>query len=138
MSDTFDVKELSDLDKNILNLASNEYPKQVKSFLQKEGNKLRKITVAKAKSKVKKKTGNYLRGIKRGKVYKYLGDEDTVRVYGGNHAHLIEKGHRIVTKDGREVGFAKGYDVFQEAEEEFENPYFSDMESFIDDFISKI
>lgn len=56
-----------------------EYEKAERRFLQKEGAKLRSKTKAQAR-KLGKKTGNYLKSIKRGKVYKYRGDK-AVRVY---------------------------------------------------------
>ena len=49
-----------------------------------------------------------MKGFKRGKVYKYKGEEDTVRVYNSMpHAHLIENGHIIKDKTGKEHGFKK-------------------------------
>ena len=56
-----------------------EYEKAERRFLQKEGAKLRSKTKAQAR-KLGKKTGNYLKSIKRGKVYKYRGDK-AVRVF---------------------------------------------------------
>ena len=76
----FSTNDLEDLEKEVLRLA-RKYPKEAKKFLQKQGNKLKAKAKKKAKSKVKVKTGNYLKGFKRGKVYKYKGEEDTVRVY---------------------------------------------------------
>ena len=81
--------------------------RQQKPFLRKEANKLRKQTVNGAR-RLGKKTGNYLKSIKRGKVYNYRGSQ-AIRVYSyAPHAHLIEEGHRMVTHDGREVGFERG------------------------------
>ena len=86
----FSTNDLEDLEKEVLRLA-RKYPKEAKKFLQKQGNKLKAKAKKKAKSKVKVKKGNYLKGFKRGKVYKYKGEEDTVRVYNSMpHAHLIE------------------------------------------------
>ena len=100
-----------------------EYEKAERRFLQKEGAKLRSKTKAQAR-KLGKKTGNYLKSIKRGKVYKYRGDK-------APHAHLIEEGHRMVTHDGREVGFVKGHHVFEVAAKGFESEFYTDLDDFL-------
>nr|DAP33551.1 MAG TPA: tail component [Caudoviricetes sp.] len=129
-----EVEGVDEFVKEMVKIASKEYPKQVKKMLQKSGNKLRKAVVAKAKSKVKKKTGNYLKGFKRGKVYKYAGDEDAVRVYNSApHAHLIEYGHRKVTKKTKkEIGFVKGYHILDGIREEFDEEFQKDIEEMLD------
>lgn len=76
--------------------------------------KLKAKTVSRART-LGRKTGNYIKSIKRGKVYDYNGAH-AVRVYSAApHAHLIEEGHRMVTHDGREVGFVPGHHVFETA-----------------------
>lgn len=135
-----DTRDLDDFAKSLLDFAGSEMAKQSKKFLQKEGNKLKRKTLSKAKSLTNKKTGNYYAGIKRGKVYSY-GDKNnnSVRVYGSSpHAHLIEYGHRQVTKDGKEVGFVEGKNVFEKAKNEFENEFNSDCQVFADDILKEL
>ena len=101
MSQGFDLSELAKFGKD-LSTVGKGFQKADRKFLQKEGSKLRSKTKAQAR-KLGKKTGNYLKSIKRGKVYNYHGSQ-AVRVYSyAPHAHLIEDGHRMVTHDGREV-----------------------------------
>lgn len=132
----FNFDELNIYDQQILNIAENEMPRETKKFVMTEGRKLKTKTKKKARSKVKKRTGNYFKGIKSGKVYTYNGNGGTsIRVYGGkpaHHAHLIEYGHIIRNKSGEEVGFAPGYHVFQEAADEFQPEFYSDTQKFID------
>ena len=71
MSQGFDLSELAAYGKDI-RLVAEKAPKRQKQFLQKEGAKLRNKTKAQAR-KLGKKTGNYLKSIKRGKVYDYRG-----------------------------------------------------------------
>ena len=138
MSDVlFDVSELTEYTQDLLDLAKHKMPKETKRFLQKEGNQLRKLTRQTAKRSVKKKTGNYLKGIKRGKVYKYQGMDLSVRVYGSAHAHLIEYGHRKVTKSGKEKGFTKGYRVFQRSAKEYEKEFVKNCEDFVDELLDE-
>lgn len=131
MSKVFDLSELASYGKDMRRIAE-ENPKKQRQFLQKEGNKLRSRTKAQAR-KLGKKTGNYLKSIKRGKVYDYRGDK-AIRVYSyAPHAHLIEDGHRMVTHDGREVGFVKGYHVFEVAAEGFEPEFYTDLDDMLDE-----
>ena len=103
-----------------------------KKFLQKEGNKLRKKTVDKAKTTVKKYTGNYLKSIKKGKIYNFEGNL-SLRVFSSSpHAHLIESGHIKKTPSGEERGFKPGYHVFDKAARDFEDEFVEDAEDFRD------
>lgn len=136
----FDLSELTRFEKKLLNTAGDfKKGKHAKNFLRKEGTKLKRRTLAVAKSRLKKKTGNYLEHIKRGKTYVYKGTGAwSIRVYSSApHAHLIEYGHRQVTKDGREVGFVPGKHVFEDAEKQFEGEYYGDVQTFIDDVLDK-
>lgn len=131
----FSTNDLEDLEKEVLRLA-RKYPKKAKKFLQKQGNKLKAKAKKKAKSKVKVKKGNYLKGFKRGKVYKYKGEEDTVRVYNSMpHAHLIENGHIIKDKTGKEHGFKKGEHILEDSQREFQDEFLKAADNFIDEVI---
>ena len=58
--------------------------------------------------------------------------DKAVRVYSyAPHAHLIEEGHRMVTHDGREVGFVKGHHVFEVAAKGFESEFYTDLDDFL-------
>lgn len=140
MADGFDIGELTDFEKNIMKLANDTMPKESRKFLRKEGKSLLQETQSEAIfSGVKHKSHKYYDSIKVGKVYKYKGNGALAnRVYASSsHSHLIEKGHRMVTKDGKEVGFVKGYNVFESAEKRFRETYFSDVQKFIDDVLDK-
>ncbi|WP_244833375.1 HK97 gp10 family phage protein [Clostridium sp. BJN0001] len=160
-----DTSDLDDFAKNLLDYSNSEQPKKSKKFLQKEGNKLRKKTLSKAKSLTTKHTGNYYKGIKRGKVYHYKSKENnSVRVYGGSpHAHLIEYGHREVlnpTKEGdkaaniggnnfakavkegkgigTQIGFVEGLHVFEKAGKEFGSEFNKDCEDYAEDMLKEL
>ena len=133
MSQGFDLSELAAYGKDI-RLVAEKAPKRQKQFLQKEGAKLRNKTKAQAR-KLGKKTGNYLKSIKRGKVYNYRGSQ-AIRVYSyAPHAHLIEEGHRMVTHDGREVGFVQGHHVFEVAARDFEPQFLMDLDDLLDEAV---
>lgn len=116
-----------------MRLMEREMPKESKRLLGYVGNEARKIIVARARrsglhltrgTRIGKngKAVNYLKRLKRGKVY-FNNGQYKVRVYNSApHAHLLEYGHRIVTQkpDSKVVGFAKGYHIFSRSGTEIE------------------
>lgn len=135
-SRVFDVTELDTFARN-MQRSAQQFQRKQKSFLRKEGTKLKRKTLSRART-LGRKTGNYIKSIKRGKVYDYNGAH-AVRVYStAPHAHLIEEGHRMVTHDGREVGFVPGHHVFETAGREFETQYLVDVEDFLDEEVRSL
>lgn len=136
----FDFKELTEFEEDLLDLAKEvDNGKHAKRFLRNAGNKLKRRTVNAAKAKTNKKTGNLLKGIKRGKPYRYYVDGSmAVRVYAGTpayHAHLIDKG-RIVTKEGSEY-FKPGVHFFEAGAKKYEEQYYKDTQDFIDKMLDE-
>lgn len=136
-----------DIDMKGLNRFANElddlqriFPKQAKQLMLKSGTKARAIVAKKARLLVRKQTGNYHKSIKRGKVWVDKStSEYKVRVYtGAPHAHLIERGHRIVGKDGKEHGFKEGYHVFEKATNEVESQWTDIIEKEFDKIMRKL
>ncbi len=134
--------------------SSKSAEKEYKKFLQREGNKLKRKTKAQAHVKgIKTHTGNYMKGIKRGKVWSERDGTYQVRAYSNApHAHLIEMGHDQVVNPpkphgrgvkpgkgiGRKVGDVAGREVFLEAYDAFEAQFHKDSEDAIDNIIRKI
>lgn len=117
MSDfDIDTRDLEEFQRELDNL-ERLFPRQTKQLMRKSGSKARTIVARYARRLVDKKTGNYHKSIKRGKVWTdQSSGEVKVRVYtGAPHGHLIEYGHRIVGKDGSEHGFKEGVHVFEKA-----------------------
>lgn len=56
---------------------------------------------------------------------------------GGSHAHLIEFGHRLVTKDGRSIGHVPAHPFIAPAAEEERPKYISDMKLAIRGAVKK-
>ena len=135
-SAVFDTREL-DAYARELERTVRDAPKTQKKFMRQEGSKLLRRTKSEAK-RVKVKTGNYKKSIKRGKVYEYDGAQ-AIRVYStAPHAHLIEDGHRMVTHDGREVGFVPGMHVFEVAGKAFEPEYLADIDDMLDEAVKEL
>lgn len=132
----FEIKGLDELSEEMIKVKKN-YPKEVKKFMQSEGNKLKNRTLKTARSSVGKKTGNFEKGIKRGDYYQYdKTGADSIRVYAAPpayHAHLIEYGHRQVTHKGEDTGKnVAGYHIFSVSADIFEDKYNKDCEKFFD------
>lgn len=127
--DSPDLDELSDTYSKV----ARYLPDKEKKMLKEEGRKLRKKTKdGIKKAMLGRKTGKYRKSIKLGKVYKYHGVH-AVRVYStAPHAHMIEKGHRMVTHDGHEVGYVTGYFIFQAAAKEFTPELVEDLNQWLD------
>ena len=134
----------SDLEefKESLELFEKNFPKETRQIMMKAGNKVRTIIRREARGTVSKDTGRYLKSIKRGKVFFDNSDTRVVRVYTSSkiapHAHLIENGHRIVTHSGKEVGYQKGYHVFDKASTEIERNYDNIVATELDKMLNKI
>lgn len=117
-----EITGLSEFQKDLLKVAQKDLPREVPKIMRKIGNKARSIVAKKAKSRVIDDTGNYNSRWKRGKVFKGYSDETVVRVINSApHAHLIEYGHRQVTKDGKELGFVLGFHNLEKGMKDFEN-----------------
>ncbi len=140
MGNGFDTNELELWDK-LLDEICNKIPQKTKKFMNTEGQKLKKQAKQYAKQAVKKKTGNYFKGIKKGKVYIYRKNGAfSVRVYGAApHTHLIEKGHNIKNKkDGAVLGRARAFQVLDKSAKQFETEYQKDIENFVDEVIEEL
>lgn len=135
----FDVRDegLSEFERN-LQFAIGNMPKETYAVLRKSGTRARTIVARYARKLVKKKTGNYHRRWKRGKVWRE-GMDYKIRIYNNApHAHLLEDGHRIVGKDGSEHGFKPGYKVMDKANKELETQWDEILEKEMDKMLDKI
>ena len=132
----FDFKELTQFQKDLLSDIKDAYPDAVKDFLKKEAKKFKKVVVKNSKTMVKKLTGNYIKGIQTGKVYKYGGSlsaDTCIRVYNkARHAHLIETGHK--TQKG---GYVSGRHVLEASKNQFANEFTDDCLDFLIEFTEK-
>ncbi len=130
-----------------LNDTTKGYKRDITVFLREEGKKLNKKIKNNAKSKINKKTGNFLAGIKTQKPYEYYKSEgkntkDSVKVYGkippARHTHLIEQGHKKVLWGNRTEEFVKGFYIYEEAGEEYDNTFGRNAEEFINKCLSRL
>ena len=136
--DGLDVSELPAF-ADELGRAARNAPQKAKRLMQTQGTKLKAKTLSLAKQRVRKKTGNYFKSIKRGKAYTYRSDNThAIRVYSAApHAHLIENGHRVVSH-GNEVGFQDGKHVFEDARQAYQPTFQRACEDFLDEVAREV
>lgn len=143
----FDCRELMDYAKSVQKAREKNEKKEVRSFMRREGNKLKRRTIAQAKAsgidlnhKKPKEYANakhYLQTIQRGKVYEYNG-ATAIRVYSyAPHAHLLEDGHVVWLPTGKGYAQNMGYMsrkfmIFKTARNGFDHLFMVDAEKFED------
>ena len=114
-----EIRGLTEFQRDLMR-TSRKLPKKMPMIMRKIGSKARTHVAKKSRQLIKKDTGLYHKKWKRGKVFTNNG-EIVVRIYNSSpHAHLLEEGHRQVTKDGREIGFVQGRYPLKKAIREFE------------------
>ncbi|QEK12582.1 HK97 gp10 family phage protein [Crassaminicella thermophila] len=135
----FNTKELDQFSKDLLSLAQQIKGKQSRKFMRKEGKKLAREQRREFKScnigTGEGDTKDIEKSFKGGKVFKKDGDL-AVRGYSSHPlTHLLDKGHIIKDKNGKEHGFWVGYNFIDAAAKRFENTYVDDTEKFIDELL---
>lgn len=140
--DGFDFSELTDYSKKMLSTAQSlKNGKETKKLLNKEGGKLatqqKKSFNSKGIGTGGEDSTRVAKSFKKGKVYNYDGAQ-AIRGFSSDPlTHLLNDGHRIVTKGGEEKGFVVGYKFMDDAEEKFQNVYYEDIDKFLDDLLDK-
>lgn len=118
------IDGLTDFQKSLIS-TDKSLEKSMREAIRVEGNKATAYVRKKAKNEVKKKTGNYHKGFKRGKIF--IGNDGaiTTRVINGSpHAHLIEDGHEMVSASGEKLGrFVHGKQILKKGIAEFEQTF---------------
>lgn len=133
-----EVQGLTEMQRNLMRLARRTLPREVPKVMRKVGSKARTQVAKRARKEVKKRTGNYHKAWKRGKVFKGHGGDTVVRVYNSSpHAHLLEHGHVMKDKNGNDLGkFVPGRKPMQKGMREFESS--GQMEKIITDWLDDL
>lgn len=136
-----DFNELSEFNVNMLKMVEQDMPKEAKKLMQRAGNALRRDMRKSYKRNTKKRTGNLLKGLSRGRAYIYQGTEYQVRVKNtAPHAQLIEYGHKAVghAPSKRFKGnYVKGRHIAGRAAKDFGSKFADLAEKFVDDLLER-
>lgn len=138
MSAEVDAREWTKFNKDVLKLAEETMPRECKKFMRREGGRLKTATKREARSTIKKKTGNYLNGVKNSRAWRSSSGDYGDKVYSNApHGHLIEYGHKVVTHNGRDTGFrAKDFHIFEKANDGFQKKFWNDALEFTEKIVA--
>ena len=131
-----DVREWDKFDLDILDFVEKEMPKECKKFMRREGGRERTETRREARSTIKKKTGNFLKGVKVTRAWRNAKGGYGVKIRADHriapHTHLIEYGHRILTRKRRFTGYrATDFHIYENANEHFQGKFYNDTLVFV-------
>lgn len=130
------MNDFDKFERDLLKMASEfKGGKYAKKFLKQQGRKLNKKQNEQITATSNEVTGNLrdFENLKTGKVYKYQSDSLCVRAYSKSpHAHLVDRGHIVVDKNGVEHGYKQGVYFMEKAENSFQEQNFNDTQKFID------
>jgi len=139
MANELEFGELSAFNLSLINFLGKTMPKDIRNFMQREGNKLSKNIKNAYRSKVKKKTGNIVKGVKRGKAYTYGVGDWQVRVKDqAPHAHLLEHGHEIFVHGANTNKRTRALHIVGIEANKFFETYGADASKFIDELLEEI
>lgn len=138
-----ELKGFSEFQKELLEIAQKKLPRESYKIMRKLGSKARTYVARRARSEVNQVTGNYIGkgkkkyGWKRSKAFYKYGEYGVTVYNNAPHAHIVEHGHRMVTKSGEEVGFVKGKKVREKGMDDFEKSGIADemLEDWLDDLL---
>ena len=135
---TFDYRELIQYGISVQQAREKSDDRAKNAFLRKQGSKLLRVTKAEGKTSGMNWSGHvkpmkyadskhYRETIKRGKPFEFIGS-NAIRVYSyAPHAHLLEYGHRVVSRSGKSTGkTAKAFRVFENARKTMEAQFLAD------------
>lgn len=140
MSDGFDISELTNFEKKLVNMVNDTMPKESRKFIKKEANKLNKHNKKTYQRKgIGEVTGNFKKGFKSGKAYKYQGSWSARAYNNSPHAHLLNDGYMWTPHKGQsgEERFIPGFHFMEEAANSFANGFYSDVDEFLKDLLIK-
>lgn len=131
-----DISEWTQFDQDLLTFVEKTMPRETKKFMRREGGKDRTATRREARSTIHKKTGNFVKGVGVTRSWQNSQGGYGVKIKARHdiapHSHLIEYGHRIVTKLGRDTGKrATAFYIYKRANEAFASRFWLDCQGFI-------
>lgn len=138
MDDGFDTKGLEDITKDIVE-AANEFPGTAEKHLRRVGNKMKKM-LKDASSDSGYKHKKKLKDSWKSEVVGYNGAELRYDIGSESpHFHLVEYGHRQVTRSGVFLRFVPGTHFLEKTAQEVEkNVAPVEMDKFFKDITKKI
>jgi len=118
-----------------LQLIERKAPDRILDKLDEVGKELRKQAM---NNTPKGKTGNLRKGYKLLPVEKIKGGYQKGMTNTAPHFHLVEKGHRKVSKSGKELGWTEGKFYLERTVKEMEEPITQELENWLDELFREL
>lgn len=120
-----------------LEYVMNYLPYSEDELLEKSGKKLRKY--CKDKTPIKEHKGQHIKNSYKLSEVKREGESNYIEMTNTSpHFHLVERGHRNVSKSGKEMGFVPGVHMVERATEEFEREFPTEVEKMVNKMLKKV
>ncbi len=129
----FETKGLTDFQQK-LQTVERKAPDRIEDKLDKLGKDLRKGS----KDKTPVRSGKLKKKYKLFENEKIPGGYQKKMTNTAPHFHLIEKGHRLVTKSGKEIGFVEGEHMVERTMKEMEETVPEELEQWLDDLFKEL
>lgn len=129
----FRIKGLEEFQEK-LKLVEKKAPDRILDKLDEEGKKLR---IA-ARNNTPKVTGNLRKGYKLLPVEKIQGGYQKGLTNTSPHFHLVERGHRKVSQNGKEIGFVPGKFYLEKTVKQEEEPMMDELENWLDELFKEL
>ncbi|WP_045904210.1 HK97 gp10 family phage protein [Clostridium botulinum] len=115
----------------------NYLPYVEDELLEKSGKKLRKY--CKDRTPIKDHKGKHVKNSYKLSEVKRESDVNYIEMANTSpHFHLVERGHRQVSKSGREIGFIPGIHMVERGSEEFDAQFPEEVEKMLDKMLKKV
>lgn len=138
MENGFDLSELDEINRKLLALAHETFPKETKKFIRRQGGKVTTKLRNAYKAKTKKKTGELLAGVEGDKYATRTADGWQIRVKNtAHHAHLIEHGHAFYHRGKKTERWVEGKHIAGGVIKECESVYPQEVDAFVDKMLEK-
>ncbi|MCS4471100.1 HK97 gp10 family phage protein [Clostridium botulinum] len=120
-----------------INSVCNVLPYAEDELLEKSGRKLRKY--CKDRTPYREQDKKHIRNSYKLSPVKRSGNTNFIEMTNtAPHFHLIERGHRQISKSGEEIGFVEGIHMVERGTEEFDAQFPTEVEKMIDNMLKRV
>ena len=127
-----DISEWTEFDKDLLRFVEDTMPRETKKFMRREGGRLRTLSRQTGRASVRKKTGNYFKGIRSTRAWKNSMGGYGVKVRAtAPHSHLLETGHYVYRRGVNTHKRTRAFEIMKRANRSFEGRFWGDCQTFI-------
>lgn len=115
------VEGLTELQKDLLKVASNELPKETKQIMRKVGSAARTHIARYSRQRIPKHTGTFNKSFKRSRTFRAKDGSIAISVFNNApHAFFLEHGH-MIKSHGKEVGYTHGKNIMRDGMQDFDD-----------------